>query len=423
VQLSRQSSVIVIGSGIVGACAALDLQRRGLRVTLVDRLDPGEACSFGNAGILAAQAVVPLAMPGIHRQVPRMLTDPEGPLVIRQKGLRRTVPWVWQFLKSARKDQIPARADAMKALYGTTLELHEQLAREAEVPELIVPSNYLYVYRRASAVDVERDLAWRLRRDRGGRIDVFDGDAIREIEPDLATIYERAVRLGPIGRTTNPYRLTRAYADLFRRKGGEFKKAEVRAVAPDSTSVAIETSDGRLEAGHLVITAGSWSMRLLEPLGIRFPLIAERGYHMTFADPGVTLNHAVSDPDRHISVSSMEVGLRLAGTEELGDPDDAPSWRRAEVLRKFAAEMFPRANLSRGSRWMGPRPGTPDGVPAIGPVPGYPNIIVGFGHGHLGLTGAPMTGRIIGALVAGERLNMDLAPYRIERLGSVRKAA
>ncbi len=420
----RQQSVTVVGAGIVGVCTGLDLQRRGFRVTIVDRLEPGEACSFGNAGVLAAQAVVPLALPGIHRDVPRMLLDPEGPLVIRKRGLSRTIPWVWQLLKGARMEQMPARADAMKALYGTTVELYERLAREAGVPELVVPSRYLYLYKRPDAVDVDRDLSWRLRRDRGAEIEVIDGNgAIRELEPDVSTIYRRAVRLGPLGRATNPYRLTRALADLFRRKGAEIRQAEVRAVVPGNGSVAVETSHGRIESEHLVITAGSWSMRLLEPLGLRFPLIAERGYHMTFADPGVSLQHICNDPERHVAVTSMEVGLRLAGTEELGDPDDAPSWRRADVLGRLAAEMLPKANLTKGSRWMGPRPGTPDGLPAIGPVPGHPNIHVGFGHGHLGLTGAPMTGRIIAALIAGERLNMNLAPYRLDRLGRSGKAA
>jgi D-amino-acid dehydrogenase len=416
-------SAIVVGAGIVGICAALELQRRGQAVTLVDRLDPAEACSFGNAGILAAQAVVPLALPGIHKKVPGMLLDPEGPLVVRRRGLARTVPWVWHLLKGARADLVDARADAMKALYATTVELHEGLAREAGVPELIVPGRYLYLYKRREAVDVEKELSWRLRRDRGSEIEVFDGNgAIRELEPAVSTIYQRAVRLGPSARTTNPYRLTRAYADLFRRKGGDIRRAEVRMIAP-GRPVAIETSVGRMQAETLVVAGGSWSTRLLEPLGVRFPLIAERGYHMTFADPGLTLTHMCNDPDRHVAVTSMEMGLRVAGTEELGDPDDPPSWRRADVMRGIAAEMLPGADLSKGSRWMGPRPGTPDGIPAIGAVPGHPNILVGFGHGHLGLTGGPATGRLIAQLVTGERPNIDLSPFGLERFARRRQAA
>jgi D-amino-acid dehydrogenase len=111
----------------------------------------------------------------------------------------------------------------------------------------------------------------------------------------------------------------------------------------------------------------------------------------------------------------MEMGLRVAGTEELGRADDPPSWHRAEVLERQARAMFPNARLTDGTRWMGPRPGTPDSLPAIGPLPGFPNILIAAGHGHLGLTGGPNTGRIVAAIASGERLNLDLRPYAPDR--------
>ena len=111
----------------------------------------------------------------------------------------------------------------------------------------------------------------------------------------------------------------------------------------------------------------------------------------------------------------MEMGLRLAGTEELSQADDPPRWRRAAVLTRLAKQMFPNLNVDKGTRWSGPRPGTPDGLPAIGPLPGHPNIFVACGHGHLGLTGGPNTGRIVAGLAAGERINLDLAPFAADR--------
>jgi D-amino-acid dehydrogenase len=410
-----RGNAIVVGAGVVGICCGIELRRRGFDVTIIDRLDPGEACSFGNAGILAAQAVVPVALPGLLSQVPRMLLDRDGPLVIRLRSLPKTLPWLWQFQRSARLDKVSRTADAMKALYGTTVELHEQLSREAGVPDLVVPDRYLYVVRDPKNADVENGLAWRLRRERGSEIEVFDGPALREIEPELSPVYQRGVRVGPMARTTNPFRLTRAYADHFRRMGGSIVRAEVKALRPEGGDVIAETPGGRHSAGLAVVAAGAWSLSLIEPLGVKLPLIAERGYHMTFANPGISLRHVVSELDRHFAVSNMEMGLRFAGTEELSLADDAPVWRRAEVLQRLASEMFPRLNVNEGSRWSGPRPGIPDSLPAIGRVPGHPNILLAFGHGHLGLTGAPNTGRIVAGLASGERINMNLAPYAPDR--------
>lgn len=402
---------IVIGAGIVGVCTAIELRRRGWEATVVDRLDPGEGCSFGNAGILAAQAVVPVAMPGIERDVPRMLLDPESPLVVRWGSLPWTARWLWRFRQSANLSKVGATADAMKILYGSSFELHEALARDAGVPDLVRPTSYLYIARDPANLDVENGLSWRLRRERGSEIEVLDGEALYEAEPELSREYKRGVRLGPIGYTLNPFRLTQAYARLLEREGGRIVKAEVHALRPAGAVTGLETSAGQMAAETVVIAAGAWSLALARPLGLRLPLIAERGYHVTFSDPGFTLSHVLSEAERQFAVTSMEIGLRVAGTEELGRADDPPAWRRAAVLERQVRAMFPRARLTNGSRWMGPRPGTPDSLPAIGPLPGFPNILMAAGHGHLGLTGGPNTGRIVASMASGERLNMDLRPY------------
>ena len=379
---------IVIGAGIVGVCTALELQRRNWAVTIVDRLAPGEGCSFGNAGILAAQAVTPVAMPGILKKVPSMLLDPESPLTVRLGSLPTTLPWLLHFWRAAQRDRLEATADAMKALNGTSVELHEANAREAGVSDLLKPGRYLYVHRDARQINVEKDLAWTLRRDRGSEIELLEGPALHESEPELSREYTRGVRVGPMGFTLNPFRLTQAYAQLFESKGGTVRRAEVL------------------------------SLKLVKPLGLRLQLIAERGYHMTFPKAGISLNHVISEMECQFAVTPMEMGLRVAGTEELGNADDAPAWRRAEVLKRQARRMFPNANLDNGSRWMGPRPGTPDSLPAIGPLPNHPNIFIAAGHGHLGLTGGPNTGRIVAALASNERLNIPLEPYAPDRFST-----
>jgi D-amino-acid dehydrogenase len=412
---TSERRAIVIGAGIVGVSTALELQRRQWNVTVVDRLAPGEGCSFGNAGILASQAVVPVAMPGIMAKVPSMLLDRESPLTVRLGSLRTTLPWLLHFRRAADIDRVEATADAMKALYRTSVELHEANAREAGVSDLIKPSRYLYVHRDPAKIDVVHDLSWRLRRERGSEIEVLEGAALREAEPELSPGYTRGVRLGPMGYTLNPFRLTQAYARLFEKKGGSLHRAEVVTLKPDGARVEVETSTGPLEAEVVVVAAGAWSTRLVKPLGLRLQLIAERGYHMTFPNAGIRLNHVISEMDRQFAVTPMEMGLRVAGTEELGRADDSPDWRRAEVLLRHAKRMFPNADLEGGTRWMGPRPGTPDSLPAIGPLPHHPNIFIAAGHGHLGLTGGPNTGRIVAAMASGERLNIPLEPYAPDR--------
>jgi len=416
--MSGQRHAVVVGAGIVGICTALELQRRSWAVTVIDRLAPGMGCSFGNAGILAASAVVPVGLPGFERQLPRMLLDPDSPLVLRWGSLPSTLPWLLHFRRAATSHQVPLTANAMKALYGTSVELHHALAHDAGVPELVRGTPGLYVHRDANAIDVVNQLAWRLRRERGAQIEVLDGVALRDAEPALANTYTRGVRMGPMGYTTDPLRLTQAYAALFARRGGTVLRDEVLRLGSVGATVAVHTANTIIHADTVVVAAGAWSRTLVEPLGLALPMIAERGYHMTFAEPGITLRHVVSELEFSFAVTPMDIGLRVAGTEELGLADDPPSWRRADILQKQAQRMFPGAQLDRATRWMGPRPGLPDSLPAIGPVPGHPRVFMAAGHGHLGLTGAPHTGRIVAALVSGEPTGMVLAPYAPDRFQS-----
>ena len=413
--MSASRSALVVGAGIVGICIALELQRRRWNVTLVDRLDPGMGCSFGNAGILASMAVVPVGLPGFERQLPRMLLDRDSPLVLRWASLPHTLPWLLRFRRAATPQQVPRTADAMKALYGSAVELHRALAAEAGVPELVRGTPGLYVHRDARAIDVLKDLPWQLRRDRGAQIEVLDGPALRDAEAALSAQYTRGVRMAPMGYTTNPLRLAQAYAALFAQRGGRIVRDEVRRLRPAGDAVVAEASTGTLTADTAVVAAGAWSRALVEPLGLALPLIAERGYHMTFAEAGIHLNHVVSDMEMHVAVTPMEMGLRIAGTEELGLADDPPAWRRAAILGRQAQRMFPSARLDQGTRWMGPRPGLPDSLPAIGALPGQPRVLIAAGHGHLGLTGAPHTGRIVAALASGEPAGIGLGPYAPER--------
>jgi D-amino-acid dehydrogenase len=406
-----------VGTGIVGVCTGLELRRRGWAVTLIDRLEPGAGCSFGNAGILASQAVVPIALPGLHAQLPGLLLNPDSPLAIRWRSLPGTWRWLLQFRRAATLAKVARTADAMKALYGGCVELHQALAQEAGVPELVRTTPGLYVHRDPAAIDVVNGLAWKLRRERGASIEVLDGAALRDAEPELGSAYTRGVRMGAMGYTTNPYRLTQAYAALFRRMGGAIVRAEVQSLQPRGAGVRVETASQMFDVDAVVVAAGAWSAQLVKPLGLKLALIAERGYHMTYADPGIRLHHVVSEIEGHFAVTPMEMGLRIAGTEEIGLPDDPPSWRRAALLERQLRRMFPNANLGQGTRWMGPRPGMPDSLPAIGRVPGHSNIFIAAGHGHLGLTGAPRTARLVADLVTGEAASLALQPYAPERFG------
>jgi D-amino-acid dehydrogenase len=408
------SRVIVIGAGIVGTCCALELRKQGFEVTLVDPVPPGESCSFGNAGVLASWACVPMSLPGTLAKVPRWLFDPEGPLAIRPAYLPRLAPWLLRFLGAGRAARIPAAADALMAINGPTVALYKELAKEAGAPELIRECAHLQVSRDPGYFDLD-DLEWRLRRERGATLTPLVGGEIREIEPEIAPDYTSGVMVAQQGYTTNPERLVKALAGLFQRLGGELRQTEVRRLRPAPSGLRLDTDAGEMSADSLVIAAGAWSARLAAQIGVKIPLEAERGYHVTFAEPGIAPQNTVAEAGRMFIATAMEPGLRVAGTAEFAGLEAAPDWRRARVLGRIVKELFPRLDTARPSEWMGRRPALPDSLPVIGPAPTAGQVFFAFGHGHTGLTAAPMTARIVAGMVAGTPLNLDVRPYRATR--------
>ena len=408
---------IVIGAGIVGVCTALALQDKGFDVRIIDRDGPAEGASYGNAGVISPWSCVPQSLPGVWKNVPKWLLDREGPLAVRWAYAPRLLPWLVKFFRAGALQRLPAIADAMLAVNQPSVDLYRQLLADTGDKSLVQSSLYLHVYRAVDGANAD-GLPWRLRRERGVPFEILRNGEIRELEPEISPIFKSAMVVKQQGRTVNPGRLGQVLAAKAEARGARFLRGRVAGIVPGSDGdYRVDTDQGGHVTKTVVLAAGAWSARLLSALGVRVPLEAERGYHLVFTDPGLTLNHSILEADRKFVTSSMEMGVRSAGTAEFAGLDAPPDYRRARIFQRHAKALLPRLNTASSEEWMGTRPASPDSVPYIGPVPGHPRIFCGFGHGHLGLTGAPMTGRMLAAMVAEERLNTDMTPYRLDRFG------
>ena len=409
-----ETSVCVVGAGIVGVNCALELVKQGFKVTIVDRDEPGEGCSFGNAGILAAWSFVPIFGPDVLRSLPKYLLDPSGPLTIRWTRLPHILPWLLRMLPKANAAHIRHAANAMHHLTQGCGEAYARLAAEAGAPELVAQDRALQVYDdEADFRKADRDLAFR--ESLGARIERLGEAELRDLEPALAPRFRWAHGFLAGGRTFNPGRLTKVLAADFRRRGGTVMRAEVRGIQRLSGAFMVSTDGGEITASRLVIAAGAFSHKLAAMLGEFFPLGTERGYHAMVAEPGIEVRHAVNWKTRAFYASPMEMGLRLAGTVELAGLDAPPNWRRARMMRGLAQDMLPGLKGEITSEWMGFRPTLPDSLPVIGPSANVPGLFYAFGHQHVGLTCGPATARLVAGLMKGEAPNMDISAFRPDR--------
>jgi len=408
--------VTVVGAGIVGVAAASYLQRDGHDVTLVDRVGPGESCSFGNAGGMSPGSCVPVAMPGMAKQIPQWLMDPLGPLAIRWSYLLPVLPWLVRFLRAGRASEIERIADGIRALLGGVFDNYAPLVKAAGAEHLVHShTGQMYVWRTKEQFDGDQ-YGLKLRRDRGITVEVLDRHELRQREPALAPIFERGVVFPQHGHCSNPFRLVQMLAEHFERSGGTILRREVTGFARQGDRVAgVATAAGDVAADTVVIAAGAWSARLAKQLGAPIPLEAQRGYHVTVADPQVAPRINVMWADAKFMATPMDMGVRFAGTVELAGLDAAPDYRRARKLLELGKTMYPGIRDAKVTEWMGHRPCTPDTLPVIDFAPGRKDVIFAFGHGHTGLSGASTTGKLVAEMVAGRAPSIDLKPYSATR--------
>jgi D-amino-acid dehydrogenase len=407
--------VTVIGAGILGMSTACYLRRDGHDVTVITEHPPGEYCSFGNAGMLNDAGCVPQSMPGILWKVPGYLSDPLGPLVVRWPYLLKAMPWLLRFIGNANARQAGHASKAIYSMVRDTVATYEELARWAGVPDLVRRSNYLVAYDSEKSYGDDA-LAWKLRAERGVKTEILDAAGIQKLVPQLARHYVRGVHVLNQAFVRNPERLVKSLAAKFQQEGGTILQRKVLEIEAGEGGVkSLRTDAGDLPVETLVVCAGVHSGEIAAKLGEPVPIEAERGYHVTYSDPGLEVPLPVHVSDAKVFVTPMEMGVRVAGQAEFAGIYAAPNYQRAEVLETHMKRMFPAARTTDSTRWMGRRPSMPDSLPVIGPSVRQNNVFYAFGHGHMGLCGGAPTGKIIAAVVSGRQAPIDLEPFRVNR--------
>jgi D-amino-acid dehydrogenase len=403
--------IVVIGAGIVGVVTALSLQKEGHRVTIVDPEPPGQGASFGNAGSLAPGSIIPLGLPGTFRQVPKWVLDPLGPLAISWRHLPRVLPWLMRFSKSCNAESAAHAARAMRSLNKGSVHDYAQLLGEAGASDLLRRDGMLHAYRTESGF-MGSAYGRKLRTDNEAEVVIVTEADIRRMAPALAPEYRYGFTLPDGGNVRSPHRVVTTLCDYFLRNGGTLLREKATGFAMSGGGVrGVRTSTGVIDASAVVLAAGIASRPLATELGVRVPLVGERGYHIEIPAPGVQLDMPVTDGEGRFVATPMEGGIRVAGTSEFAPYGSEPNWKRTEALSRLAQGMLPGIKVEPHSRWMGHRPSTPDSIPVIGRSPTLSNAYFAFGHGHWGLMASPATGQAIAALVAGRQTPFDISPF------------
>lgn len=407
--------IAIIGGGIIGICAAAFLAEAGLDVTVFDRTGICEETSSGNAAAFAFSDVLPLAHKGMIRQLPKWLADPLGPLSIPPAYLPKLLPWLIRFWRAG----APSKYEASLAAQAGMMKL-----AEAEWIGLLDRSGTRPMLREDGSLELYESEAefrgslpgWAARERFGIGFRHVEGEALTALQPGLSPRFTKGTFVPGWKTVADPKLLGKAVWAYAQAKGAHFEKATIDRVAADGEGATLTLAGGATRrAGHLVVAAGAWSHLLARQLGDRIPLETERGYNTTLPLGAFDVKRQLIFSGHGFVVTPLETGLRVGGAVELGGIERPPNYNRSKALLAKAQKFLPGLNPSGGREWMGFRPSLPDSVPVIGGAPGSRSVVYAFGHGHLGLTQAAATGRLIRELVLGQSPSIDLAPFSPQR--------
>lgn len=418
-----KKNVAVIGGGIIGINCALELQSRGFDVTLFDKEGLADGCSKGNAGHFATEQVFPLAEKKLLWQLPSLLMNPLGPVSIRLNYLFNAIPWFCKFVANMTNSNFKKNSLALKSLNDKAIEYYLPLLKEANAEHLLTKRGSLLVYESHSPQQAKYD--HQHYSSAGVSVDFLTREECLKLEPNLHNNIKHGLFFSDVAHTCNPHDLCIALWRLAKSKGAQFKTLKIDSVSQtqdyeEINTVSIYGQKEKHTFNNVVITTGAWSKTIINNLGYKLPIEAERGYHLML-DMKNSLTRPVVSAERKFIMTPMSDGLRLAGTTEFAGLNALPNYTLADNLYRNATNIlshlseYSSSNSDNKQYWMGNRPSLPDSLPVIGQAPHHKNIYFALGHQHLGLTQGAITGKLVGQLLQDEKTDIDVKPFSISR--------
>ena len=406
-------NIAIAGAGIVGISCAYFLQKSGFKVTLIDNREPGTMTSYGHACTFADYASIPVNSPVLFRKIPFMLLKNDGPLAVDFLHVIKNPSWSINFLKNCRQNRVDYISSSLAGLLQHAKISYDEIFEEVDVKKYIKNEEALYLYESKTAFEEVK--ASTLQRIKNG-IDVreLNKEEIKELEPNLASVYYKGQVFMGSRHTTNPLAISKKIFKSFTNNGGKFLQKKITNIIHTDNNLTLSFGTESKIFNQLVVSTGAWSNIVANYIGDNFPLDTERGYHVLFENSAELINRPIGWSQSGFYLIQIEEGIRAAGTVEIAGLHKKPNEKRIRMIEKQARKILPQLGKVK-KEWMGFRPTLPDSLPVIGLSQKNKRIIYAFGHQHIGWTLAAVTGKIIDSLVKEVQPNIDIKAFSPNR--------
>ena len=412
--------VTIIGGGVIGLCCAYYMQKSGCEVTIIDKGDITNGCSFGNAGYVSPSHFTPLASPGIIAKGLRWMLSSSSPFYIKPRLDIELIKWGLQFWKSANTATAKRNAPSLNNFLQLSRELTSQIKNDLGNSFRMQEIGCFMLYKTAVTEKHEIELAEESKK-YGIETIILSAAEVQSREPDLEVNVRGGV-LYPIDAHLHPGEFMQTLVRHLQNAGVKFiTNATVSGFEQEGRKVKkVLTNKGAVACEELVIAPGSWLSLLAKQLGIKILLQPGKGYSMTFTDVQPNLRYPAILVDDRVAMTPMGKDLRMGGTMEISGLNGKTLVNRAKSIFTASKKYYPGLGVSFPDVekiWSGFRPLSPDGLPYIGRHSKYDNLTIAGGHAMIGLSLAAGTGKVLDEMVTKRPLSVNMEAFKVERFG------
>lgn len=429
-----KGTIAIIGAGIVGICTAIEFQRLGYQVTLIDKGEPAGEASKGNASFIAVELFQPQATPSNIWSAIKNTFHTNAAFKVTQDNLIGFIPWGIKFLTQAQRAKREQSKQATIALHKHALNAWKDILQRSGNQDMMHNCGFLKTWENENALEAIKQNQIEEQK-HGYDCEILSGEALYKKEPALTKRIKHALYFPNAQQLLEPHQTVIKLFEYFKQQGGEFLKTEVQSIDLPQGEVSLKTANGTQQFDQAVICSGVWSKKLCEELSedlsetqngkaenkhkLHIPLVPERGYHLTFIDNdidnsadnnidnNIKTKHIIMSAERNVALTPLSTGMRITGFGEFSTLKSATVTKRYQRLRQHINEMIKgmQAQQQTPETWIGSRPTLPDSLPVIDTHPQYSQLGMVFGHQHLGVTQAPISAKIIVALMNRAMMN------------------
>lgn len=408
--------VVIIGGGVIGLCSAFYLQKSGHQVTVIDKTDISDNCSYGNAGYVCPSHFIPLATPGIVVQGLKWMWNSRSPFYVQPRLDLGLMDWGLKFMRSATAEHVEKAGVPLRDVAILSKKMYEELSQLPQFNFALEQKGLLEIFQTDQGADHAHHTVEKAHQLGLTDTELLNFEQLQALEPQTEIIAKGAIHF-KCDAHLYPNKLMKQLLAHLQEVGVQLiTNTEVTGFEQSAGKITkVLAGSNAYEADAVVMATGSWSRELAAKLKVKIPLMPGRGYSVTLEDSPYQINHPAVLLEGRAALTPMDGNkIRFGGTMEITSTKTPPRWERVEGLLAAVKRFYPEFDVAMPSMdkiWWGYRPCSADGLPYLGKTRQWKNLVMATGHSMLGLSLGAGTGKLVDELINEQSLSMDIAPF------------